>query len=83
VNGDTRVSSTAGSFDGKAVSLTFRASGTRLEATLTEGQLKGTIGSGGQDMHPFTASQFCSCASEGDAGRIFRELGKCRTPTGD
>ncbi len=68
VNGDTRVSSTEGSFDGKAVRLTFGASGTRLEATLADGQLKGTIGSGGQDMHLFTASQFCSCASEGDAG---------------
>jgi hypothetical protein len=68
VNGDTRVSSTEGSFEGKVVRLTFGASGTRLEATLAEGQLKGTIGSGGQDMHPFTASQFCACAVEGDAG---------------
>ena len=68
VNGDTRVSSTEGGFEAGAVRLTFGASGTRLEAKLAEGQLKGTIGSGGQDMHPFTASQFCSCASEGDAG---------------
>jgi len=67
VNGDTRVSSTEGSFEAGTVRLTFGASGARLEATLADGQLKGTIGSG-QDMHPFTASQFCSCASEGDAG---------------
>ena len=68
VNGDTRVSSTEGSFEAGAVRLTFGASGTRLEATLADGQLKGAIGSGGQDMHPFTASQFCACGSEGDAG---------------
>ncbi|HEU0177125.1 MAG TPA: hypothetical protein VFV58_22915 [Blastocatellia bacterium] len=68
VNGDTRVSSTAGSFEAGVVRLTFGASGTRLEATLADGQLKGSIGSGGQDMHPFTASQFCACGSEGEAG---------------
>jgi hypothetical protein len=67
VNGDTLVSSTEGSFEAGAVRLTFGASGTRLEAKLEDGQLRGTIGSG-QDMHPFTASQFCSCGSEGDAG---------------
>jgi len=68
VNGDTRVSSTEGSFEAGAVRLTFGTSGTRLEARLVEGELKGAIGSGGQDMHPFTASQFCACGSEGDAG---------------
>jgi len=68
VNGDTSVSSTEGSFEAGAVRLTFGTSGTRLEATLADGQLKGTIGSDGQDMRPFTASQFCSCAIEGDAG---------------
>src|SRR5262245_26419947 len=68
VNGDTRVSSTEGSFEAGTVRLTFGASGTRLEATLADGQLKGAIGSGGRDMHPFTASQFCSCGPEGEAG---------------
>src|SRR5262245_51483407 len=68
VNGDTRLSSTEGSFEAGAVRLTFGASGTRLEATLTDGRLKGSIGSGAQGMHPFTASKFCECASEGDAG---------------
>src|SRR5262249_535884 len=67
VNGDTRVSCTEGRFEAGVVRLTFGASGTRLEATLAEGELKGTIGSGG-DIHPFTASQFCSCAIEGEAG---------------
>jgi len=51
-----------------SVRLTFGTSGTRLEATLADGQLKGAYGSGGEDMHLFTASKFCSCASEGDAG---------------
>jgi hypothetical protein len=68
VNGETRISSTEGSFEAGSVRLTFGASGTRLEATLEDGQLKGTYGSGGQDMHPFTASKFCSCSYEGEAG---------------
>lgn len=69
VNGDTRVSSTEGSFEAGFMRLTFGASNTRLEATLVDGQLKGTYGSGGQDMHPFIASKFCSCGGpEGDAG---------------
>jgi hypothetical protein len=67
VNGDTRVSSTEGSFEAGSVRLTFGASGTRLEATLADGELKGTIGSG-QDIHPFTASKFCACGPEGEAG---------------
>src|SRR5688572_6359678 len=68
VNGDSRVSSTAGSFESGSVRLTFGASGARLEATMVEGQLKGVYGIGGQDMRPFTASKFCSCGFEGDAG---------------
>jgi hypothetical protein len=68
VNGDTRVSSTEGSFEAGTVRLIFGASGTRLEATLEDGQLKGTYGRGGQDTHPFTASKFCSCGFEGEAG---------------
>jgi hypothetical protein len=68
VNGDTRVSSTEGSFEAGLVRLTFGASGTRLEATLANEDLEGTYGSGGQDMHPVTASKFCPCGSEGDAG---------------
>jgi hypothetical protein len=68
VNGDARVSSTEGSFEAGIVRLTFGASGTQLEAKLVDGQLKGTIKSGGQDIYQFTASQYCSCAVEGDAG---------------
>ena len=68
VNGDTRISSTEGIFEGDSLRLTFGPSGTRLEAKLADGELKGTYGSGGQDMHPFTASKFCACGSDGDAG---------------
>jgi hypothetical protein len=67
VNGDTRVSSTEGSFEAGSVRLTFGASGTRLEATLKDGNLKGTYGKG-QDMHPFTAEKFCTCGFVGEAG---------------
>lgn len=67
VNGDTRVSSTEGSFESGIWRLTFGASGTRLEGKLVNGQLKGTVGNGDQ-VRPFTASQFCSCAPEGEAG---------------
>ena len=68
VNGDTRISSTEGSFEAGSVRLTFGSSGTRLEAILEDGQLKGTYGSDGQDLHPFTASKYCSCGFEGEAG---------------
>ena len=71
VNGDTRVSSTEGSFEAGTLRLAFGTSGgassTRMEAKLVNGQLKGTVGNGDQ-MRPFTASQFCSCAPEGEAG---------------
>lgn len=67
VNGETRVSSTEGAYEAGTLRLTFGASGIRLEAKLANGQLQGTVGNGEQ-MHPFTASQFCSCAPEGEAG---------------
>jgi hypothetical protein len=68
VNGDARLASTEGSFEAGAVRLTFGAAGPRLEAKLTDGQLAGMIGSGGQEMRPFTATKFCTCGSEGEAG---------------
>ncbi len=67
VNGETRVSSTEGSYEAGTLRLTFGTSGTRLEAKLANGQLQGTVGTVEQ-MRPFTASQFCSCAPEGEAG---------------
>jgi len=68
VNGDTRVSSTEGSFETGLARLTFGASGTRLEASVANEDLEGTYGGGGQDMHRVTASKFCACGSEGEAG---------------
>lgn len=67
INGDTRVSSTESNFEAGTLRLIFGASGARLEAKLVNGQLKGTVGNSDQ-MRPFTASQFCSCAPEGEAG---------------
>jgi hypothetical protein len=68
VNGDTRVSSTEGTFEAGLIRLTFGASATQLEATVADEDLKGTFSSRGQDRHKLTASKFCSCGSEGDAG---------------
>ena len=63
VNGDVRVSSTAGTFDGKRLALSFAAPGEELEATLVDGALQGTY-----DGHGFTASTYCTCGLEGVAG---------------
>ena len=68
VNGDTRVASTEGTFEAGLVRLTFGASGTQLEATVANEDLEGTYKDGGQDMHRVTASKFCACGSEGEAG---------------
>lgn len=67
LNGDTQVSSTEGTFEGGRVRLTFGPTGTRLEGVVTDDQLKGTYGSG-QQMHPFTATKFCSCGPVPDEG---------------
>jgi hypothetical protein len=65
VHGDARLASTSGSFDGAAVRLTFDA--VRVEAKLADGQLAGTFESGGRKI-PFTASAYCTCGVEGEAG---------------
>jgi hypothetical protein len=62
VNGPSRVSSASGTFADGKVHLTF-ASGTKLDGTLGDGKLEGTIGA-----QSFTASAFCSCGYEGEAG---------------
>ena len=63
VNGDARVSSTSGTFDGKRLLLSFGSSGTKLDASLADGSMHGTFG-----PHSFTASAYCTCGSEGVAG---------------
>lgn len=67
VNGDVRIRSTAGSFDGKTVRLEFGQSGSRLEATPVDGGLKGAFGPA-KNMHPFNATVFCTCGFVGEAG---------------
>jgi hypothetical protein len=61
VNGEKRVSSTSGNFDGKQLQLAV--AGKTLKATLEDGGLKGTF-----DSQPFTASAYCTCGLEGVAG---------------
>jgi hypothetical protein len=68
VNGDTRVPSTSGSFEGGVVRLSFGRLGTRLEAKLADGGLTGSYGSEEQELRPFTASAYCTCSFEGEAG---------------
>jgi len=67
VNGDAMTPSTSGSFSDGKLLLTFDRSGAKLEATLADGELKGDIKSA-SGTHPFTASRFCTCGFEGEAG---------------
>jgi hypothetical protein len=65
VNGDARRASTSGSMAGSVVRLTF--DGMRLEGTIAEGQLTGSFASRARVI-PFTASAYCTCGVEGEAG---------------
>ena len=67
VHGDVRIRSTSGSFDGKTARLEFERSA-HLEATLVEKALKGTFGSDKGAMHPFEATEFCTCGFAGEVG---------------
>ena len=67
LNGDSRVTSTTGSFDNKTLRLVFGSLGTRFEASLANGELKGTYHSRNGAI-PFTASAYCTCSYEGEAG---------------
>ncbi len=68
INGDARVSSAPGKFEGGTLRLSFPQAGTRLEAVIADGALKGSYGDARRGMHPFTAAAFCTCSNEGDAG---------------
>lgn len=69
VNGDSRVRSTSGSFANGELRLSFDEIGTKLEAfTVAGGDLKGTYAGSKQGTLPFTASAYCTCGSEGEAG---------------
>lgn len=65
VNGDKRLSSTAGSFEDGVLRLSFDRS--KAQATLADGQLTGAFESAGRKI-PFTASAYCTCGVEGEAG---------------
>lgn len=68
VSGDTRITSSAGSFDGRKASAEFEQSAVRLDAVLGEGELKGTIGNAKTGMHSFKATPYCTCGFVGEAG---------------
>ena len=68
VTGDVRIRSSAGSFDGEKARVEFERTGARMEAVLSRGELKGVFGAEETGMHPFTASEFCTCGSVGEAG---------------
>lgn len=54
-NGDDRVTSTAGRVDGNVVTINFDQYATRLNATLSDGILKGTYGGIRYGLHEFEA----------------------------
>jgi hypothetical protein len=69
VNGDAHLTSTSGSFENGVLRLSFGRLGTRLEAKLSAGgALNGDYGSENTGLRPVTASAYCTCAFEGEAG---------------
>ena len=67
VNGDSRIHSTSGSLDNKTFRLAFASLGTRFEASMINGELKGTYHARDGAI-PFTASAYCTCEYEGEPG---------------
>ncbi|MGH9721967.1 MAG: TlpA disulfide reductase family protein [Bryobacteraceae bacterium] len=57
-NGDERVRSTGGRFEGGALTLHFDHYATTLEAKLDAGQLTGTYGRASRPLYPFRAKRF-------------------------
>lgn len=68
VNGESRVASSEGHFDNGELRLSFASLGTRLEAKLADGGLKGVYGNEKLGMRSLNASAYCTCAYEGEAG---------------
>lgn len=68
VNGDRRVTSTSGSFEGGVVQLHFGPGGAVLRAKLENEELKGEFGGEKLGMHRITAAPYCTCFYEGEAG---------------
>jgi len=70
VNGDTRVTSRPASFEEGKLLLSFEPAGTQMRATLENGELNGDYGTGKTAIHRFTASAYCTCSYEGEAGPV-------------
>lgn len=66
--GEARTAAAASSFDGKTLRAAFGETGSRLEATLSDGELKGVFGNEKTGMHAFQAAAFCTCGFVGEAG---------------
>ena len=66
VNADHQTSSSSGKFSDGKLLLTFNEA--NLDATLADGQLKGQVKTPAYGTLPFTASPYCSCGYEGEAG---------------
>lgn len=75
VNGDAHVPSTSASFESNRLRLTFGPGGPKLDAKLTDNELKGTFG--GQ---PATAAPYCTCGMEGVAGPSIEGAWEVREP---
>jgi thiol-disulfide isomerase/thioredoxin len=63
-NGDERVRSTSGTFDGGTLSLQFAHYATKLEAKWADGQFTGTYGRGGRPLQAFRAQPYVKVAAE-------------------
>jgi peroxiredoxin len=57
-DGDRRVTSTGGAFEGDTLTLRFDQYGATLEATLKDGQLEGRYARGSRPAYPFKATRF-------------------------
>lgn len=68
VNGGRRIVSEPGRFDAGRVRLSCRQAGVTLDATVTDGGMKGTFTRAGAASMPFSASAYCTCSLEGEAG---------------
>jgi hypothetical protein len=68
VNGDSRVTASSTRFESGQLIVSFAGAGSRLEGALSETGLKGSFIDARRQAHPFTASAYCTCSLEGEAG---------------
>jgi hypothetical protein len=67
VNGDERVTATAGKLSGGVLRLQFEQYGTVFEADIANSSLRGEYG-GASGKYALEAGAYCTCGSEGEAG---------------